>query len=88
MWRRVIVLAALAAPLAIPPALASAGTYRVYSCVGPSGGSAPVGDGSYGWQPSARQGTTNISLTNECGAGRGLVGRLPGSSAQALGCQP
>jgi hypothetical protein len=66
-------------------AAASAGSYRVYSCVNPSGGTAPVGDGSYGWQPSARQGTTNIALTNECGAGRGLVGRLPGSSAQALG---
>jgi hypothetical protein len=67
--RRVIVLAAIVAALGSCPASASAGSYRVYSCVAPSGGAAPIGDGSYGWQPSARAGTTSLSLANaEAGA--------------------
>jgi hypothetical protein len=85
VWRRVIVLAAVAAALGIAPGIASAGSYRVYSCVAPSGGPAPAGDSSYGWQPSARPGTQSLSLTNECGAGHGIVGRLLGSSGQPLG---
>jgi hypothetical protein len=83
VWRRVIVLAALAAPLAISPAPASAGAYRVYSCVAPSGGAAPVGDASYGWQSSARSGTTSLSLTNGCAGGQGLAAVL--QSAQPYG---
>ena len=83
MWRRVTVLAASAAALAGCPTAASAGSYRVYSCVAPSGGSAPVGDGSYGWQPSGRSGTTSLSLTNDCGAGHGLAAVL--QSAQPYG---
>ena len=51
-----MVLAAIAAALGSCPAGASAGSYRVYSCVAPSGGPAPVGDGGYGWQPSGRSG--------------------------------
>jgi hypothetical protein len=84
VWRRVIVLAALAAPLAIP-SVASAGTYRVYSCVSPRGGAAPVGDASYGWQPSGRPQSGSVFLVNECPSGRGLTGRLDGGSAQPLG---
>ncbi|HEX6743090.1 MAG TPA: hypothetical protein VF087_02730 [Solirubrobacteraceae bacterium] len=83
MWRRVTVLAAIAAVLATFPAPASAGAYRVYSCVAPSGGPAPVADGGYGWQPSGRTGTTSLSLANECGAGRGIAAVL--QSAQPYG---
>jgi hypothetical protein len=85
VWRRVIVLAALAAPLAIQPAVASAGTYRVYSCVSPSGAAAPVGDSSYGWQASARPGTNFVFLTDECAAGHGINARLAAPSAQPRG---
>jgi hypothetical protein len=85
--RRVIVLAALAAALGSCPAVASAGTYRVYSCVAPSGGSAPVGDASYGWQPSGRPGTTSVVLTNECAAGHGLVAALQGAQPYGAGGQ-
>jgi hypothetical protein len=83
VWRRVLVLAALAAPLALAPAVASAGSYRVYSCVAPSGGAAPVGDASYGWQPSARPGTTSLSLANGCAARQGIAAVL--QSAQPYG---
>jgi hypothetical protein len=83
VWRRVIVLAALAAPLAISPAMAAAGTYRVYSCVAPSGGAAPVGDSSYGWQPSGRSGTTSLSLANGCAGSQGIAAVL--QSAQPYG---
>jgi len=81
--RRVIVLAAIVAALGSCPAAASAGSYRVYSCVAPSGGAAPIGDGSYGWQPSARAGTTSLSLANECGSGHGIAAVL--QSAQPYG---
>jgi hypothetical protein len=81
--RRVIVLAAIVAALGSCPAAASAGSYRVYSCVAPSGGPAPLGDSSYGWQPSARAGTTSLSLTNGCGAGHGMAAVL--QSAQPYG---
>ena len=81
--RRVIVLAAIVAALGSCPAAASAGGYRVYSCVAPSGGAAPIGDGSYGWQPSARAGTTSLSLANECGSGHGIAAVL--QSAQPYG---
>ena len=83
VWRRVIVLAALAAALAMSPAAASAGSYRVYSCVAPSGGAAPVGDSAYGWQPSGRPGTTSLSLANGCAAGQGIAAVL--QSAQPYG---
>jgi hypothetical protein len=84
VWRRVIVLAALAAPLAIPP-VASAGTYRVYSCVAPSGAPAPIGDGGYGWQPSPRAQAGTLFLVNDCPSGRGLVGRLSAPGNVPLG---
>jgi hypothetical protein len=81
--RRVIVLAALAAVLGTYPAAASAGSYRVYSCVAPSGAAAPIGDSSYGWQASGRPGTTSVFLTNDCGARRGIAAVL--QSAQPYG---
>jgi hypothetical protein len=80
-----MVLAAVAAALAITPAVASAGSYRVYSCVAPSGGPAPAGDNAYGWQPSGRPQAGSLFLTNECAARRGLAARLDGGSAQPLG---
>lgn len=87
MWRRVIVPAALAAALAGCPAAASAGSYRVYSCVAPSGATAPIGDGGYGWQPSARSGTTSLSLTNGCGSGQGIAAALTGAQPYGAGGQ-
>jgi hypothetical protein len=79
-------LAALAAALMGHVGVASAGTYRVYSCVGPDGRPAPVGDSSYGWQPSLRAGTSFAFLTDDCGTGHGINARLSGSqSAQPLG---
>jgi hypothetical protein len=82
--RRVIVLAAIVAALGSCPAAASAGSYRVYSCVAPSGGPAPIADGSYGWQASGRAQAGSVFLTNECAAGRGIAARLDGGSAQPL----
>ena len=82
--RRVTVLAAIVAALGSCPAAASAGTYRVYSCVAPSGGPAPIADGGYGWQASGRPQAGSVFLTNECGAGHGIAGRLDGASAQPL----
>src|SRR5256885_1321209 len=83
VWRRVMVLAAVAGALATAAAAASAGSYRVYSCVAPSGAPAPIGDSSYGWQPSGRQGTTSLVLTNDCDTGRGIAAVL--QSAQPYG---
>jgi hypothetical protein len=76
-------LLAVVAALALHAAVASAGTYRVYSCVSPAGRPAPVGDSSYGWQPSGRPGTTSVVLTNGCGAGHGIAAVL--QSAQPYG---
>jgi hypothetical protein len=80
-------LAALAAALIGHVGVASAGTYRVYSCVGPDGRAAPVGDSSYGWQPSGRAGTTNVVLTNDCAAGHGINASLQGSQPLGAGGQ-
>jgi hypothetical protein len=85
VWRRVFVLAAVAAAFATCAAGASAGSYRVYSCVAPSGGPAPVADGSFGWQASGRPQAGSLFLTNECHAGHGLTARLDGANAQPLG---
>jgi hypothetical protein len=67
--------------------VAQAGTYRVYSCVGPDGRAAPVGDASYGWQPSARAGTTNVFLTNDCNADHGINASLQGNQPYGAGGQ-
>jgi hypothetical protein len=83
--RCVIVLAALAAALGSCPAVASAGTYRVYSCVAPSGAAAPVGDASYGWQPSPRAQAASLFLINSCASGQGLTARLAAPDAEPLG---
>jgi hypothetical protein len=85
VWRRVFVLAAVAAAFATCAGGASAGSYRVYSCVAPSGGPAPVADGSYGWQASGRPQAGSLFLTNECAAGHGLAARLDGTNAEPLG---
>jgi hypothetical protein len=79
-----MVLAAIAALSATFPAAASAGSYRVYSCVAPSGGPAPIAGGSYGWQASGRLQAGSVFLTNECAARRGIAARLDGASAQPL----
>jgi hypothetical protein len=82
-----MMLAALLAALIGHVGVASAGTYRVYSCVGPDGRPAPIGDSSYGWQPSPRAGTTNVFLTNDCGAGHGMNGSLQGNQPYGAGGQ-
>ena len=71
-----MMLAALAAALMGHVGVASAGTYRVYSCVGPDGRPAPIGDSTYGWQPSPREHAETLFLINSCGSGQGLTGRL------------
>ena len=71
--------------LAAHAGVASAGTYRVYSCVGPDGRPAPIGDTSYGWQPSPRPQAGTLFLTNDCASGRGLNGRLAAPNAVPLG---
>jgi hypothetical protein len=83
---RRIVLAAFVAALVGHVGVAS-GTYRVYSCVAPNGRAAPVGDSSYGWQPSGRQGTTNVFLTNDCNAGHGMNASLQGNQPYGAGGQ-
>jgi hypothetical protein len=79
-----MVLAAIAALSATFPAAASAGSYRVYSCVAPSDRPAPIADGSYSWQASGRPQAGSVFLTNECAARRGIAARLDGTSAQPL----
>ena len=75
----------MAAALSMHAAVASAGTYRVYSCVAPSGGAAPVGDSSYGWQPSPRAQAASLSLVNSCASGQGLTARLAAPGSVPLG---
>jgi hypothetical protein len=82
-----MLLAAFGAVLIGHVGVAAAGTYRVYSCVGPDGRAAPVGDSSYGWQPSGRPGTASVFLTNDCAAGRGLAARLAGDQPYGAGGQ-
>jgi hypothetical protein len=80
-----MMLAALASALVGHVETAAAGTYRVYSCTGPDGRPAPIGDGGYGWQPAQRQGTTNIAFTNDCGSGHGIAARLSGDQPYGAG---
>jgi hypothetical protein len=84
---RRIVLAAFVAALVGHVGVASAGTYRVYTCVGPNGRAAPVGDASYGWQASGRPGTTSVFLTNDCNAGHGINASLQGNQPYGAGGQ-
>jgi hypothetical protein len=82
-----MLVAAVVAVLTTHAAAALAGTYRVYSCVGPDGQPAPIGDSSYGWQPSGRAGITFLYLTDECGAGHGIAARLAGNQPYGAGGQ-
>jgi hypothetical protein len=80
-----MILAGVAAAFATCPGAASAGAYRVYSCVAPSGAPAPVGDTSYGWQPSPRAQAGSLFLVNNCASGQGLSARLAAPGAVPLG---
>jgi hypothetical protein len=82
MARRIFNVAAVAGvlALALPGAAAHAGSYHVYSCRTPNGGSAPVD----GWSGSvAAGGAFDDYAVNTCGEGGALVAALGAATIHA-----
>src|SRR4051812_16787963 len=64
---------------------AQAGQYRVWTCHGPDGSVTPIRDSSYGWIPSLRANTQQMTLADRCGDGGGIYAHLGGTPALAAG---